>query len=510
MSTVAKTAQRAQFVVIAALALFFAFPILTIVGRYVRPDDLLDTLTNASLHGVWWFTFWQAAISTLLTLLVALPFTWAISRQTFRFSRTLTGLITVPFLMPAVVVAAGVKAIVPNVAVAAILWAHVVFNVAVVVRMVGPQWALLDQALEDTAADLGAGRIRTFFYVVVPHIRSSLRNAASIVFLFCFTSFAVVAILGGISHRTIESEIFTQAVRLGDTRTATSLALLQALVVLIVLRISGAGVGNTDQSLSIQSNTETRSGLRPSLLLAAYVPSVIVFAPLVAVLLRSITLNGHISFNGYQWLFDGSTEAFGINMSRMLITSLAFATLCAVLATSSALIISTARNRTSIVSNITALPITISAVTLGLGLFITFNSSPVNWRSQWWLIPIIHAVIALPLALRTIQPAVRSIPADLYDASASLGASPWRTWVRVELPLIRPALIRAAGFAFAVSLGEFGATSFLSRSDTTTIPIAIGQLLGRPGDMPSQTAFALASLVLIAIALVPRMRLPRR
>lgn len=510
MRIVTQTARIAQSCVIAALTLFFVFPVITIASKFTQLSNLVDTLADVSLRGVWWFTFWQAALSTLLTLVVALPFTWAVSRHTFWSSRILTGLITVPFLMPAVVVAAGVKAIVPNAAVPAILWAHVVFNVAVVVRMVGPQWALLDRTLEDTAADLGAGRIRTFFYVVMPHIRSSLRNAASIVFLFCFTSFAVVAILGGISHRTIESEIFTQAVRLGDTRTATSLALLQALVVLIVVRIGGAGIGNADQSLSIQSNAETRSRLRASLFFASFVPTVIVFAPLVAVLLRSITLNGHLSFSGYQWIFDGSTEAFGINMSRTLITSLAFACICAVLATTSALIISTARNRTSIVPIITALPITISAVTIGLGLFITFNASPVNWRSRWWLIPVIHSVIALPLALRTIQPAVRSIPADLYDASASLGASPWRTWVRVELPLIRPALIRAAGFASAVSLGEFGATSFLSRSDTTTIPIAIGQLLGRPGDLPNQTAFALASLVLIAIALVPRVRLPRR
>ena len=509
MRSVARTAQRAQVCVIALLALFFAFPLLTIVTKYVRSSEVLNTLTDSSLRGVWWFTFWQATASTLLTIVVAIPFTWAVSRHTFRLSRILTGFITVPFLMPAVVVAAGVKAIFPNGAVIAILWAHVVFNVAVVVRMVGPQWALLDHTLEDTAADLGAGRLRTFFFVVFPHIRASLRNAAAIVFLFCFTSFAVVVILGGISHRTIESEIFTQAVRLGDTNTATSLALLQAIVVLIVLRIGGAGAGNADQAMSIQIQTESRSGLRPSLLLASYLPTVIVFTPLVAVVVRSITLNGDISFSGYKWLFNGSTEALGINMPRTLITSFTFACICAVLATASALIISTARNRTSIISNITALPLAVSAVTLGLGLFITFDISPINWRSQWWLIPVIHSVLALPLAVRTIQPAVRSIPADLYDASASLGASPWRTWARVELPLIRPALVRAAGFASAVSLGEFGATSFLSRSDTTTIPIAIGQLLGRPGDLPSQTAFALASLVLIAIALVPQVRFRR-
>jgi thiamine transport system permease protein len=407
--------------------------------------------------------------------------------------------------MPAVVVATGVKAILPNAEVPAILWAHVVFNVAVVVRVVGPTWSMLDTTLEDTAADLGAGRVRTFFLVVLPHIRTSLRNASAIVFLFCFTSFAVVAILGGISHRTIESEIFTQAVRLGDLRTATSLALLQAIVVLLVLRIGGSARVDTDEPLTLQS-INTRSTPSFGVWVSALIPLVIVVAPLVAVVIRSFTLNGHVSFSGYRWLFDGSTEAFGINMTRTIATSLVFASMCAGLATLAALIICAARNRSTFIASLTALPLVVSAVTLGLGLIITFDESPIDWRSQRWLIPVVHTVIAVPLALRTLQPAVSAIPADLYEASASLGANPWRTWARVELPLIRPALLQAAGFSAAVSLGEFGATSFLSRSDTTTIPIAIGQLLGRPGDVPSQSAFALASLVAIVIALAPQVR----
>ena len=509
MDTVSRIARRAQWLVLFALALFFGFPVLSIAAEFLRPSQFIDTLTDTSLRGIWWFTTWQAVLSTILTLLVGLPFTWAISRRPFRFSQGLARFITIPFLMPAVVVATGVKAIVPNAEVPAILWAHVVFNVAVVVRVVGPTWSMLDKTLEDTAADLGAGRVRTFFLVVLPHIRTSLRNASAIIFLFCFSSFAVVAILGGISHRTIESEIFTQAVRLGDLRTATSLALLQAIVVSVVLRIGGSARVDTDEPLTLQS-INTRSTPSFSVWVSTLIPLVIVVAPLVAVVIRSFTLNGHFSFSGYQWLFDGSTEAFGINMSRTIATSLVFASMCAGLATLAALIICAARNTSTFIDSLTALPLVVSAVTLGLGLIITFDESPIDWRSQWWLIPVVHIVIAVPLALRTLQPAVSVIPADLYEASASLGASPWRTWARVELPLIRPALLRAAGFSAAVSLGEFGATSFLSRNDTTTIPIAIGQLLGRPGDVPSQSAFALASLVLIAIALVPRVRLPRR
>ena len=507
MNSVARTAQRLQVLVIALLALFFAFPVLSMLAEFARPQDIIDTLTASSLRGVWWFTLWQAVASTALTLVVGLPFTWAISRHTFRFSRLLTALVTIPFFMPAVVVATGIKAILPTAGIPAILWAHVVFNIAIVVRVVGPQWSLLDATMEDTAADLGAGRVRTFLYVVIPHIRESLRNAAAIIFLFCFTSFAVIAILGDISHRTIESEIFTQAIRLGDTRTATSLAIVQAVVVLLVLRWGNTASHEPHSApLTIQFLRETQKPFGLALFFSVVVPTLVVVSPLIAVIIRSFTLNGHFSVRGYQWLFDGSTEAVGVNVPQTLMTSLFFAAICAVLAPIAALIISVAQRRSSIVAGITALPLAVSAVTFGLGLIIAFDQSPVNWRSQWWLIPVVHSVLALPLAVRAIRPALDAIPEDLSEAAASLGAHPWRSWRHIELALLQPAIVRAVGLSAAVSLGEFGATSFLTRNDTTTIPIAIAQLLGRPGDVTSQSAFALAALVVIVFALAPQVR----
>ena len=497
MNRVAKTARRLQTIPFAVIAVFFAFPVVTIAVRYLRISNLGHTLTNESLRGVWWFTTWQATASTVLTVLLALPVTWATSRYSFRGSRIITSLITVPFLMPAVVIATGIKAIIPNAHAPAILWAHVAFNVAVIVRIVGPRWALLDSTLEDTAADLGASPIRTFIYVVLPHIRSALRNAAAVVFLYCFTSFAVIAILGGISRRTIESEIFTQAVRLGNTNTATSLAILQAVAVLVVLYV-GARTSDSLPEQTVNATTIRKSKL--GIYVAAIVPLAIVVTPLIAVVVRSFTMNNHFSLNGYKWLFNGTTESVGINISSTLITSATFAIVCAIVAVTCALLIAEAKNNPLITNTITAMPLAVSAVTLGLGIIITFNQSPINWRGDRWLIPIVHAMIALPLALRTISPAVNAVPQDLHDASASLGANPLRTWIQIDFPLLRPALTKAAGLCAAVSLGEFGATSFLSRSNSTTIPIAIGQLLSHPGSVMPQAAFALATLTVVAVS----------
>jgi thiamine transport system permease protein len=502
MNPITKWARRLQALPLAVLAVFFVFPVAIIVLTYARLSDIADTITNTSLAKVWWFTLWQATLSTLLTVAVALPITWALTRHSFRSSRIVTGLVTVPFLMPAVVVATGVRAILPNSHVPAILWAHVVFNVAVIVRIVGPRWAMLDSTMEHTAADLGAGPVRTFIYVVFPHIRSALRNAAAMVFLFCFTSFAVIAILGGISRRTIESEIFTQAVRLGNIRTATALAIVQAVVVLAVLAIATKNTQQLTDDDTISTPHDESISQRKSISFYAsiVIPLAIVITPLIAVVIRSFTMNGHFTLNGYKWLFNGTTKAVGVNIASTLITSLTFAVVCATLATTLALIIATARNTNVAISTFTALPLIVSAVTLGLGLIITFNQSPYDWRGERWLIPVIHAVIALPLALRTVSPALTAIPDDIHNASASLGANPLRTWTRIDLPLIRPALARAYGLCAAISLGEFGATSFLSRSGSNTIPIAIGQLLSHPGDKLNQSAFALATITFVAVA----------
>jgi thiamine transport system permease protein len=494
----------AQAIPLGALAVFFAFPVVTMLASFARPSDITSTLTNASLVRLWWFTAWQAALSTVLTVAVALPITWAVSRYSFRFSKTLIGLITVPFFMPAVVIATGVKAVLPSAPVPAILWAHVVFNVAVIVRIVGPRWAMLDTTLEDTAADLGATSLRTFRFIVLPHIAPALKNAAAVVFLFCFSSFGVIAILGGIKRRTIEAEIFTQAVNLGDTRTAVSLSVIQAVVILIVFTLGTrqSRVTNTSRTTDTTNDIATTLRIptqrqRRRIVAAVALPVLIVVAPLVAVILRSLRLDGHFTLDGYRWLFNGTTEAVGINIASTLLTSTTFAITCAVLTTTAALMIASAKNNTSLISALTAFPLMVSAVTLGLGLIVTFDQAPFEWRVERWLIPVIHCVIALPLAVRTLDPAVHAIPESLTQASASLGAGPWKTWRRIELPLLTPALVRSAGLSAAISLGEFGATSFLTRSNSTTVPIAISQLLGHPGAQLSQAAFALAALCVL-------------
>ena len=143
------------------------------------------------------------------------------------------------------------------------------------------------------------------------------------------------------------------------------------------------------------------------------------------------------------------------------------------------------------------LPLGTSAVTVGFGFIIALGW-PIDLRATIWLIPIAHALIAVPFVVRSTVPSLRAIPGEWKDAAATLGASPWRVWREIDLPIISRAALVGSGFAFVISLGEFGATSFIARPTTPTIPTMIFRLLSRPGQISFGMAMAL-SVVLAAL-----------
>jgi thiamine transport system permease protein len=143
------------------------------------------------------------------------------------------------------------------------------------------------------------------------------------------------------------------------------------------------------------------------------------------------------------------------------------------------------------------LPLATSAVTIGLGMLITFDTWPVDWRASWWLVPLGHALVAVPFVVRALLGVLRSIPADRRAAAATLGATPLRTWWEVDVRAVRRPILAGLGFSAAISLGEFGATTILTRSGSETLPIAIGRLLGRAGALPQAQAFAMATILLL-------------
>ena len=194
------------------------------------------------------------------------------------------------------------------------------------------------------------------------------------------------------------------------------------------------------------------------------------------------------------------TPALLVEPWQAAVYSVAFASVAALiaLAVGGLAAVTLARRPTGPVDGLVLLPLGASAVMLGFGFLIAFDESPVDFRSSWWLVPVAQSLVAAPFVVRIVTPALRSIDPKLREVAATLGGSPARTWREIDLPLAGRAFATAAGFAFAIALGEFGATVFVARAEQPTLPVAIFRFLGRPGAENQGVAAALA-VVLAAI-----------
>lgn len=521
---------------VAFFAVFFAYPVAAIVARGLEVDGVWrlgrigDVLAQSDVRHVLWFTTWQALASTALTLLIALPGAYVFARFDFPGKQVLRAAVTVPFVLPTVVVGTAFLALVGrgglldelwgvrlDTTVWAILLAHVFFNYAVVVRTVGGLWAQLDPRQEEAARMLGASRLRAWRQVTLPALAPAVAAAALMVFLFTFTSFGVVQILGGPAFSTLEVEIYRQTSQVFDLSTAAVLTLIQFAAVAAVLAVHAWTVRRRETALRLVDAATTARRPRGAgqwALLAGvlFVIVVLLVLPLAVLVQRSL---GASDFGYYRALTREDGGAFLVPPIEAIGNSLQYA----VAATGIAVVIGalaatalTRRDAGRFVRGFDALlmlPLGVSAVTVGFGFLIALDEPPLDLRSSWILVPLAQALVGVPFVVRTMLPVLRAVDGRLREAAAVLGASPWRVWREVDLPMVRRALLVAAGFAFAVSLGEFGATVFIARPDNPTLPVAVARLLGRPGDMNYGQAMALSTILMLvcAVALVVLERL---
>lgn len=504
---------------VAFLGLFYCFPLWSV---------LAETFSFGILWEVWadnaeilWFTTWQAAVSTLLTIVAAFPVAYVLGRYSFKGKSQFRALLVVPFVLPTVVVATAMTAVFDRFGVEeffdqslwAILLAHVFFNFAVVARTLGTYWSQLSRAPEEAALTLGASTWRTFWRITLPRLTPALLGISSIVFLFCFTSFGVILILGDPSRATLDTEIYRQAILRLEFQTAAALVVLQLLAVLVILA-ANAKWSQRRQIVErlFLSTTKMPTGLKEKLLVrgALVWATVLLGMPLAVLVERSFSQRGGgYSLFAYRALFqtDGAEGFLFVDPAEALRNSLETATIAMAIAVLvgvlAAFVVAYLKGMPSRALDVVLLlPLGTSAVALGFGMLVALDTPPVNWRSSWWLTPVAHALVGVPFVLRGVGPTLRAIPSDIRASARLLGASQLRLWQSIDLPQAAKAIVGSAGFAFAVSLGEFGASIFLVRPDRPTVPVVIFRLLSRPGELSYAQALALSVILMLVILVV--------
>ena len=526
---------------LAALAVFFVLPLAGMVGRGFVTDGHLDVagvlevLARPRVHRVLWFTLWSSAAATVCTVLLGLPVAYALHRLRFPGRGLLRAFVLMPFVMPTVVVGVAFRTLLASSgplgglgldgSPVAIVAAMVFFNLAVVVRTVGSLWAGLDRRREEAAAALGATPLQVLRTVTLPALLPGVVSAASVVFLFCATAFGVVLTLGGLRYATVETEIYLLTTQLLDLKGAAALSVLQLVVVTLLLYGAQRTRAGREHALARTAERDaTRRPRRRDLPAVAVTALVLAFlaAPLATLVLRSLRVGDGWGLGHYR---DLATTGAGGALLVPASTALANSWRVAVDATLLALLLGGLvsavvsrrpraggqRRAVAVLDSAFMLPLGVSAVTIGFGFLVTLDRPPLDLRSSPVLVPIAQAMVALPLVVRTLAPVLRSIEPRQRQAAASLGASPLRVLLTVDLPVVWRPLLAATGFAFAVSLGEFGATSFLARPDRPTLPVVIYQLISRPGEanlgMALAASVVLGLLTVAVMAAVERLRL---
>jgi thiamine transport system permease protein len=533
------------------LALFYFYPLGSILQLSFARDSggaaqaLQEALGSASVRGVLWFTLWQAALSTLLTLLVGLPGAYLAARYQFWGKSWLLALASVPFVLPTPVVAAAFHALLgprgwanqllmgllqleaPPIAfvnnLAAILVAHVFYNTTIVLRVVGDFWSRLDPRLWQAAQALGASRRQRFVRLTLPLLAPAIASAALLVFIFDFTSFGVVLLLGGPRFATLEVAIYQQATGLFNLPLAAALSLIQLVCTLALTVIYARLSQRLSRPLSLRPQTFTQQRLRTwraRLAAGVLAGTLLVFytLPLAALALRSVTglqaLSRLDSPNATGLTLDYYRELvinrrgslFYVTPATAIAVSLGYAAATVLLALALGLPVAWALAHDSQsqlnrwLDPLLLLPLGTSAVTLGLGFIVALDTPPLDLRASPLLPPLAHTLVAFPFVVRSLAPALRSVRPRLRQAAAVLGASPWQTLRRIDLPIVGRALLVGAAFAFSISMGEFGATAVIARPEYPTIPIAIYRLLSLPGSLNYGQAMALSTILMAVTA----------
>jgi thiamine transport system permease protein len=530
----------------AFLALFYFYPLGSILkisfargaGNLLAPFGQLVTSTH--LREVIGFTFYQATLSTLLTLLFGLPGAYLIARYKLWGKSLILAVTGISFVLPTLVVATAFNALLgprgwlnlmlmsffdlsqPPLSIinsfTAILVAHVFYNTTIVLRLVGDFWSHIDPRMTQAAMVMGANRWQTLRHILLPLIMPAIASAALLIYIFDFTSFGVILVLGGPRFSTIEVEIYNQTISLFNLPLAAALSIVQLIctlgLTLLYIRLSR----RISRPISLRPRriTERRFTSWSSRILATIYMSVLLALltlPILALISRSFmrlevpqpgqsAFSLHPTLAYYQELgINRQASFFYVPPTTAIAVSLSYAVTTVFLALAIGLPASWAlvRDKGSLPNQffepLLMLPLGTSAVTLGLGFIVALDKPPLDLRASPILVPLAHTLVAFPFVVRSLVPSLSSIKPRLRQAAAVLGASPGEVLRSIDLPLIGRAILVAAVFAFTISLGEFGATALIARPEFPTIPVMIYRFISEPGALNLGKSLALSTIL---------------
>ena len=496
------------------VAVLFYWPVVRFTSLGFSGDWLV-ALTEPKTLEIIWFTLWQAVVSTVLTVALAIPGAYLLYRRAFPGERIVKALITVPFVLPSIVLAVGF-AVFRRVhdfwvelgftfllePVYWIIAAHVFVNYSIAVRTIGGVWATLDAEVEEAAELDGAGRFKTLVAISLPQLRPAVFSASALVFLFSATSFGIVLVLGGGQVLSIETAIYFAATQFLDLEGASALVLVQTLITAVAFFFgSSLSKGAIGLEQVFDGARKPKVDLRdlPALFITAVIVIGLILMPLLLVLFEAFQAADSFGFQNFENLSTrGARDLLNISVADAAMNSLRNMAVAATIAFVLGTLISwlLVRTKHKVFDFVFLAPLGVSSVVLGFGFLVSFDAEWFPLRSSWLIVALAQALIALPMVIRLVYPALVSIGKEPIEQASLDGASSWQTFRFVESGMIKGVLLTALGYAAIISVGEFGASTFLAYGSEGTIPTLLFRLIARPGEQNYGMAMAVSAILI--------------
>lgn len=466
-----------------------------------------------------WRMVWsllQALGTCASALVLGLPLAWVLARYEFAGRSLVLRALMLPFVVPTLVAALGVLALLGPHGLASrlggpdlqgtawlLMYGNLFFNLCLVVRAGTDALEQVSASRVAAARTLGASPWRVFRRVEWPAIAPWMMSALCLVFLYCFSGFGLALVLGGQRYATVEVEIYTLVAHELQLGQASVLALwMLALTSVVALAYAAIERQLASPARADRLPRRRPRGIPQRLFVAGALAvfAAICVLPMAVIAWKALFASGLVpgtDSSAWHVLLEEDTLLALWNTVRFSVSAVLLAT---VLGLAHAL----AARHSLVLRTLAFLPFMMSPVMVAFGLLLLYPS----WSGNVWMLVATYALLAYPFVAKAVAASLDSMPAHYLDAARSLGASPWRAFWRVTFPLLLPALRRGMAFAAATALGEFAATLFLSRPEWATLTTLIYQRLGRPGAANLDSALVLASLLmlltLLAFAFIDR------
>jgi thiamine transport system permease protein len=443
------------------------------------------------------WSFLQAGLTCALALGLGLPVAWVLARFEFAGRSVVLQALMLPFVVPTLVAAMGVLLLLgpqgllktwggPDLQGGPwlLIYGNLFFNLCVVVRAATEALSQVSATRVAAARTLGATPWRAFWRIEWPAIAPWLMSALCLVFLYCFSGFGLALVLGGQEYATVEVEIYTLVAHELQLAQAGSLALW----VLALTGIVALAYAAIERRLATPARADVVARRRPRgarqwgcVGAALAVLALFCAAPLLAIVWQA----GFAGADAWSVLLDAATLA-------ALWNSLRFTLLAVGLATALGLAHALVARHSLLLRTLVFLPFVVSPVMVAFGLLLLYP----QWTASFGLLVCAYALLAYPFVAKSLAAGLDSMPVHLAQAARTLGASSWHVFLRVTMPLLRPALRRGMAFAAATAVGEFAVTLFLSRPEWATLITLVYEYLGRPGTANRDAALVLACLLM--------------